>query len=584
MHSNYINTPFIGMLSSLAIILAGCGGGGGGGGSDPGPTSQAIADSAIVNEDSNVSISVLANDLGVNGDTLAISTQPTNGDATLSNNNIVYTPNANFNGTDRLTYSVAGSNNTNLTGVVTITISSINDLPTVTNDSFLIQSNTSSLLTVLVNDSDIDGELTSIELVTQPANGAVSIINDAISYVPNNNFSGTDSFVYRAIDDENGISTSEATVSITIDGDLTLLTITSIDIPTAGYTQQNNAEFGTTVLTSPAQSFTVPNNAVSFNLSLQGSGVDDAIGNSLFIASITDPNGNPVSPFDPNALFCDTGLCTALIPRNPQIAVTPGEWRFTLGTLQPTLEDLSFTNIDLELALRSGPSPDSTSTLPTSLKIQPYLTATTIDTTELGLVLSALKSLAASNNLELAIEPTILISDPRFNEVSSSFNNNETAALVSMGAADSINIFFLESFAGVGGSGLVGISSGLPGTMGIAGKYNGVLLNATATFSTDLTRYRQSTAEFSLHEIGHFIGLYHTTEQGFEANDVILDTPICEKAVHDVTPFDSIADTDECPDGLNIMFWSNDLDQVKDPLSPDQRSVYQTAPIGQSGS
>jgi hypothetical protein len=44
-----------------------------------------------------------------------------------------------------------------------------------------------------------------------------------------------------------------------------------------------------------------------------------------------------------------------------------------------------------------------------------------------------------------------------------------------------------------------------------------------------------------------------------------------------------VADTNECPDGLNLMFWSNDLDQIKDPLSADQRSVYQTSPIGQPG-
>jgi hypothetical protein len=586
MDSIFLDTRAIVSLSLMTLLLMGCGGGGGGGGSDstPTPTPQAVADNVTVDEDSSISVDVLANDTSVSANTLAIASQPANGNAVLSGNNVDYTPNADFNGSDTLTYSVTGTNNVNLTGVITITVSSVNDLPTATDDTFLVQSNTSTLLSILSNDTDQDGEPTSTEFVTAPVNGTASIIDGVISYQPNNGFSGTDSFTYRAIDNENGLSTNEATVTLTVDAQLTLLTVTSLQIPTESYSQQNNAEFAASVLTSPIQTFTVPANIVSFNLSLRGNGIDDALGNSFFIAGITDPNGNPISPFDPSALFCDTGLCTALVPRSPQIIAEPGEWRFILGTLESNLTKLNFSNMDLELALRSGPKPNNSTAFPTRLKVQPYLTATTVDSADLAFVLTELQTLAAANNLQLQTEPTIVIEDPRFNEVSSDFNNAETAALVSMGAADSINLFFLESFAGIGGSGLVGISGGLPGTMGIQSKYNGVLVNATATLSSNLARYRKSTAEFSLHEIGHFIGLYHTTEQSFESNDILLDTPACEELVHDSVPLDSIADSDECPDGLNLMFWSNDLDQIKDPLSADQRSVYQTAPIGQPSS
>ncbi len=588
MKSKYFDNRFITAtaLSLFTLILAGCGGGGGGGSDpapSPAPTPQALADVTTVNEDSSISIDVLANDTSVSANTLAIQNQPSNGTATLSGNEVVYTPNADFNGSDTLTYSVTGSNNINLTAAVTITVSSINDLPTANDDTFLVQSNTRTALTVLSNDVDQDGTPTSSELVTQPANGIASIIGDVINYQPTSGFSGTDRFTYRAIDNDNGTSTNQATVSLTVDAQLTLLTVTSLQIPAEDYSQQNNMEFGASVLTSPLQTFTAPANVVSFNLSLRGPGVDDALGSSFFIAGITDPLGNPISPFDPSALFCDTGLCTALVPRSPQIIAAPGDWRFTLGTLEPDLTNLDFSKMDLELALRSGPVPDNSIAFPTRLKIQPYLTATTVDAAELALVLTELQTLAATNNLQLQIEPIIVIEDSRFSEVSSDFNNTETAALVSRGGADSINLFFLDSFAGAGGSGLAGISAGLPGTMGIQSEYNGVLINATATLSSDLARYRRTTAEFSLHEIGHFVGLYHTTEQAFGSSDILLDTPVCEEQVHDTAPLDSVADTNECPDGLNLMFWSNDLDQIKDPLSADQRSVYQTSPIGQPG-
>ena len=204
MKSKYIVNRFITAtaLSLFALILAGCGGGGGG--SDPAPspapTPQALADVTTVNEDSSISIDVLANDTSVSANTLAIQTQPSNGTATLSGNEVVYTPNADFNGSDTLTYSVTGSNNINLTAAVTITVSSINDLPTANDDTFLVQSNTRTALPVLSNDVDQDGTPTSSELVTQPANGIASIIGDVINYQPTSGFSGTDRFTYRAID------------------------------------------------------------------------------------------------------------------------------------------------------------------------------------------------------------------------------------------------------------------------------------------------------------------------------------------------------------------------------------------------
>ena len=152
MKSKYIDNRFITAtaLSLFTLTLAGCGGGGGGGSDpapSPAPTPQALADVTTVNEDSSISIDVLANDTSVSANTLAIQNQPSNGTATLSGNEVVYTPNADFNGSDTLTYSVTGSNNINLTAAVTITVSSINDLPTANDDTFLVQSNTRTALT-----------------------------------------------------------------------------------------------------------------------------------------------------------------------------------------------------------------------------------------------------------------------------------------------------------------------------------------------------------------------------------------------------------------------------------------------------
>lgn len=56
---------------------------------------------------------------------------------------------------------------------------------------------------------------THVQILSQPANGIVDISNDSITYSPNLDFLGADSFVYKIID-QNG-QTSQATVKITVE-------------------------------------------------------------------------------------------------------------------------------------------------------------------------------------------------------------------------------------------------------------------------------------------------------------------------------------------------------------------------------
>ena len=78
--------------------------------------------------------------------------------------------------------------------------------------------------------------------------------------------------------------------------------------------------------------------------------------------------------------------------------------------------------------------------------------------------------------------------------------------------------------------------------------------------------------------MGHFLGLFHTSERLFGVNDVIDDTPECTAAEHDVNN-NSIADIPECPDGFNLMFWNIDLSTPKEVMSNDQRTTIYYSPI-----
>lgn len=94
----------------------------------------ANADTAVTNEDAPVTITVLANDTDVDtGDTKALvsASNGTNGTVTLAGGNVVYTPNANYNGTDSFSYTMKDAAGGTSTASVTVTVNPVNDGPAI---------------------------------------------------------------------------------------------------------------------------------------------------------------------------------------------------------------------------------------------------------------------------------------------------------------------------------------------------------------------------------------------------------------------------------------------------------------------
>jgi len=95
-------------------------------------------------------------------------------------------------------------------------ISSINDAPVAGDDAVSTNEETPVTVSVRANDTDVDGDALTVSSVTQGSNGTVTIVGDTtITYTPNVNYSGADSFTYTLSDDQGGTAT--ATVSITVD-------------------------------------------------------------------------------------------------------------------------------------------------------------------------------------------------------------------------------------------------------------------------------------------------------------------------------------------------------------------------------
>ncbi|MFH1842062.1 MAG: Ig-like domain-containing protein, partial [bacterium] len=182
----------------------------------------AVDDSATTDEDTAVTIAVLANDTDADGDPLSVSAfgQGTNGSVTLNlDQTLTYTPAANWFGADSFTYTASDGEGGSDTATVTITVDPVNDVPVAVDDAYTTDEDTPLVVDdaagVLGNDPDVDGDSLSASLVSGPTNGILTLnANGGFTYTPDADFNGSDSFTYVANDGL--LDSAAATVSIMV--------------------------------------------------------------------------------------------------------------------------------------------------------------------------------------------------------------------------------------------------------------------------------------------------------------------------------------------------------------------------------
>ena len=176
----------------------------------------AVNDVLVVDEDTTGAVNVLANDSDANHDTITatLATGPASGTATIAAGVITYTPQANFHGSDTVTYVANDGHGNTATGTLAITVNAVNDPPVAVGDSLAIDEDGSGAVDVALNDSDLDGDALVIASITAPAHGTASFSGTTISYAPAANYNGSDALTYT-ISDGNG-GTATASVAITV--------------------------------------------------------------------------------------------------------------------------------------------------------------------------------------------------------------------------------------------------------------------------------------------------------------------------------------------------------------------------------
>ena len=186
----------------------------------------AVADGFTVNEGSTNVLDLGNNDSdpddGLDLTSITILAGPTNGtiDSINADGTVTYTHNGTETLSDSFTYTIDDlTGMTSNTVTVSLTVTPQNDPPTAVADSFTVNESSSNTLNLAGNDTDADDslDLTSIAIVSGPANGIITSINTngTVDYTHNGSETVADSFTYT-INDLAGATSNTATVNLTI--------------------------------------------------------------------------------------------------------------------------------------------------------------------------------------------------------------------------------------------------------------------------------------------------------------------------------------------------------------------------------
>jgi len=241
----------------------------------------AIAKSYTVDEDTKDNAVPLVGE-DSNGDilTYTIVTPPTHGKLGGSGRDITYTPNADYFGIDSFSFKVNDGTVDSAPAIVSIAVIDVPEplppgvLPTAQDVTF-DEDSIDNIITLAVA-NETEGNTLTYRITTQPTHGTMGGVAPDVTYTPNANYFGEDSFVFTV---NNG----------TTDLDPAKVTITVTDVP----------EPPSLAPTATAQSITL-NEDTTKDIVLEG---NDSDGKSLTYSIVTPPVHGVLIGTTPNVTY-----------------------------------------------------------------------------------------------------------------------------------------------------------------------------------------------------------------------------------------------------------------------------------------
>lgn len=177
----------------------------------------AVNDSFTVSKNSTTTLNLVVNDTDVDSNNLHVVSIGTilNASGTLTNSWVVLKPNTNFVGLINFEYTVSDGALTD-TGMVSINVTATqeNISPVAVNDSLTTSEDKSKTINPIVNDTDANGDMLMVTSVTQPTYGSVTFTHVSVTYNPDDDFTGSDSFKYTISDGKGWTATGQVNVVV----------------------------------------------------------------------------------------------------------------------------------------------------------------------------------------------------------------------------------------------------------------------------------------------------------------------------------------------------------------------------------
>jgi|GEM_PF-649418 len=223
---------------------------------------------ASTNEDTPLPITLAAADADNDTLTYSVLTLPANGTLSGTAPTLAYTPDPDFFGADSFTFQVNDGLSDSNIATVSIAVNAINDPALAADDTATTDEDTPVSIPVQGNDSAgpaNENPALTTTAVTDPPNGTAVINPDgSITYTPDANFNGTDSFDYAVCDSDGACDTATVTVLVNtvndpptaVDDNVT----TSEDTPTTFNVLANDSDVDGNLLPGSVSVLSSPSN------------------------------------------------------------------------------------------------------------------------------------------------------------------------------------------------------------------------------------------------------------------------------------------------------------------------------------
>jgi len=139
-----------------------------------------------------------------------------------------------------------------------------------------------------------------------------------------------------------------------------------------------------------------------------------------------------------------------------------------------------------------------------------------------------------------------------------------------------VNVYFVQD---IGRGGLYGFAGGVPGPVAVSGTAaSGLVISVDSHLLSDFTTLDTEELGGTIsHELGHQLGLFHTSESDGRDHDVLSDTPQCPSSRD--ADRDGYITASECRGfgGDHVMFWTA-APYTQHTWSAQQTAVFRASP------